>query len=100
MTVLTSERSKRQLRRPRPVTITPAPATTPVPPVVAAFRRPDETLCHGRCGKPLSFQGVRGLIEADFYCLACLHHVTILLGALQAIPMGSALLLGGLYNSR
>ncbi len=91
MTVLTSERSKRQLRRPRPVTITPAPATAPVPPVVAAFRRPDDTLCHGRCGKPLSFQGVRGLIEADFYCLVCLTHVTIPLGVLQAIPMGSAL---------
>src|SRR5437879_12003553 len=88
MTVLTSERSKRQLRRPRPVTITPAPATAPVPPVVTAFRRPDDTLCHGRCGKPLSFQGVRGLIEADFYCLVGLVHVAIPLGVGQVIPAG------------
>jgi len=90
MTVLTSERPKRQLRRHRPVTIAPEPSTSPVPPVVAAFRRPDDTLCHGRCGKPLSFQGVRGLIEADFYCLTCLSHVTIPLGVLQTIPVATA----------
>jgi len=97
MTVLTTERSKRQGRRQRAVTIaaapatTPAPATAPPPPVVAAFRRPDDTVCHGRCGKPLSFQGVRGLIEADFYCLACLTHVTIPVGVLRTIPVGGAL---------
>ena len=92
MTVLTTERSKR-LRRPRAVAITPAPApaTEPAPPVVAAFRRPDDTVCHGRCGKPLSFQGVRGLIEADFYCLACLTHVTIPVGVLRTIQVGGAL---------
>jgi len=90
MTVLTTERSKRQVRRPRAVTITPAPATAPPPPVVAAFRRPDDTVCHGRCGKPLSFQGVRGLIEADFYCLACLTHVTIPVGVLRTIPVGAS----------
>ena len=90
MTVMTSERSKRQVRRPRPATIAPAPSTSPAPTVVAAFRRPDDTVYHGRCRKPLSFQGVRGLIEADFYCLSCLTHVTIPIGVLQTIPVGSA----------
>jgi len=90
MTILTSERPKRQLRRPRPVTIAPMPPTSPAPIMSAAFRRPDDTVCHGRCGKPLSLQGVRGLIEADFYCLACLTHVTIPLGVLEAIPIGTA----------
>ena len=91
MTVLISERPKRQLRRPRPVTIAPVAPTSPAPMIVTAFRRPDDTVCHGRCGKPLSLQGVRGLIEADFYCYACLTHVTIPLGVLQTIPVSSAL---------
>ncbi len=87
MPVLISERSKRQTPRPRAVTMPPAPAPSPAPPVVVAFRRADDTVCHGRCGKPLSLQGVRGLIEADFYCYSCLTHVTLPLGVLQAMPI-------------
>ena len=90
--MLTSERSKRHSPRPRAVSIAPvAPPPSPAPPMVAAFRRPDDTICHGRCRQPLSLQGVRGLLEADFYCYVCLTHVTIPLGVLKTIRVSSAL---------
>ncbi len=63
-----------------------SPAAMPSPAPVAAFRRQDNTVCHGRCGRPLSLQGVRGLIEADFYCYACLMHVTLPLVVLDRLP--------------
>jgi hypothetical protein len=59
----------------------------PPPRVVAVFRRADDAVCHSRCGRPLGFQGVRGLIEADFYCYACLTHVTIPVAVLEAMPV-------------
>ncbi|MBI3635337.1 MAG: hypothetical protein HY216_03825 [Candidatus Rokubacteria bacterium] len=59
----------------------------PATPPVAAFRRDDNTVCHGRCGRPLSLQGVRGLLEADFYCYACLAHVTLPLVVLDSLPV-------------
>jgi hypothetical protein len=59
------------------------------PKVVAVFRRADDTMCHTRCGRPLAFHGVRGLLEADFYCYACLTHVTIPLPVLDTVPVES-----------
>ncbi len=78
-------RAKRQSRRPRghaPV----ARDAEPLPRVVAVFRRSDDTVCHTRCGQPLTLQGVRALLEADFYCYRCLTHVTIPLAVLDALP--------------
>lgn len=78
-------RAKRQSRRSRghaPV----ARAAEPLPQVVAVFRRSDGTVCHARCGQPLTLQGVRGLLEADFYCYRCLAHVTIPLAVLDTLP--------------
>jgi len=91
-TTVTPERPKRRIRRPRPLmSVTPVASEPTTPPVsVAAFRRPDDTVCHGRCGRPLSLQGVRGLLEADFYCYVCLSHVTIPLGVLRAMPVATA----------
>jgi hypothetical protein len=83
-TVTTTERAKRP-RRPR-TDHAPRPAPS-APPVVAVVRRPDDTLCHARCGQPLAFQGVRALLEADFYCYRCLTHVSMPLAALDALPV-------------
>ena len=60
------------------------------PRVVAMFRLADDTVCHTRCGRPLTFQGVRGLLEADFYCYACVTHVTIPLAVLPTLPVANA----------
>lgn len=59
------------------------------PRVVAVFRLVDDTLCHTRCGRPLAFHGVRGLIEADFYCYTCLTHVTIPVAVLHTLPVAA-----------
>lgn len=75
----------RRTRRPRRHAA-PSPASVPL--AVTAFRRDDNTVCHGRCGRPLSLQGVRGLLEADFYCYACLAHVTLPLVVLGSLPLG------------
>lgn len=57
------------------------------PRVVSVYRRGD-VVCHARCGRPLTLHGVRGLIEADFYCYVCLSHVTLPLVVLDSVPMG------------
>lgn len=57
------------------------------PKAVATFRTADDTLVHTRCGRPLAFQGVRLLVEADFYCYACLIHVTIPVALLHTLPV-------------
>src|SRR5262245_33610449 len=58
----------------------------PAPRMSAVYRRGD-TVCHARCGRPLALQGVRGLIEADFYCYTCLTHVTIPIAVLDDVPV-------------
>lgn len=77
-------------RRPKSPAITDrsVPTTTvePAPRMSAVYRRGDD-MCHARCGRPLALQGVRGHIEADFYCYACLIHVTIPLAVLDAVPV-------------
>jgi hypothetical protein len=55
--------------------------------VVAVFRRADDTICHTRCGRQLALQGVRGLLEADFYCYTCLTHVSLPLSLLEELPI-------------
>ena len=61
-------------------------AHEPPPRMVAVYRRGD-TVCHARCGRPLALQGVRGLIEADFYCYSCLTHVTLPIAVLDSVPV-------------
>ena len=57
------------------------------PRIVAVYRRPDNTLCHARCGRQLILQGVRGQEEADFYCYTCLTHVSLLVSMLDEVPV-------------
>jgi hypothetical protein len=64
-------------------------AHEPPPRMVSVYRRGD-SVCHARCGRPLALHGVRGLIEADFYCYSCLSHVTLPLVVLDAVPVESA----------
>lgn len=83
-----NERTKRQPRQPRhaePAASDPEPR----PRIMTVFRRADDTVCHARCGRPLSLQGVRGLLEADFYCLSCLMHVSLPVAGLDTLPMAS-----------
>jgi len=67
--------------------ITPRERPEESPRVVAVFRRPDDTICHARCGRQLALQGVRGLIEADFYCYTCLTHVSLPVTVLDELPI-------------
>lgn len=57
------------------------------PRIVAVFRRPDDTICHARCGRQLAWQGVRVLLEADFYCYTCLTHVSLPVSVLEELPV-------------
>lgn len=43
---------------------------------------------HTRCDRELTFVGVRGGIEIDFYCLNCREHVTLTEFALSRVPVG------------
>lgn len=58
---------------------------TVAPRVVTVYRDDDDMVCHGRCRRPLSLHGIRGLLEADFYCYTCLSHVTIPLTVLRNV---------------
>jgi hypothetical protein len=66
---------------------TPTERPDPSPRVVAVFRRADDTICHSRCGRQLALQGVRGLMEADFYCYTCLTHVSLPVSLLEELPI-------------
>jgi hypothetical protein len=76
----------RQNRNEVPVT-PPSDKPEESPRVVAVFRRPDDTICHDRCGRQLALQGVRGLVEADFYCYTCLAHVSLPVSVLDELPI-------------
>jgi hypothetical protein len=56
--------------------------------IVIVYMQPDGTICHSRCRQALEYHGIRGGLEADFYCLRCLEHVTLPLNVLPRIPMG------------
>ena len=60
------------------------------PPMSTVFRGDDGMLHHTRCGSVLAFQGWRGGIELDFYCVACPAHVTVPDVAVTRIPVVSA----------
>ncbi|MBI2204219.1 MAG: hypothetical protein HYU41_10260 [Candidatus Rokubacteria bacterium] len=45
-------------------------------------------LHHARCARELTFVGVRGGIEIDFYCLNCREHVTLTEFAMSRVPVG------------
>ena len=45
-------------------------------------------LYHARCDRQLSFTGMRGGIELDFYCLHCREHITFPEAAITRIPVG------------
>ena len=79
---LTTHRRRRHGRRGE------AFASYPEPRVASVFRRDDDTVCHGRCRRPLTLQGIRGLLEADFYCYTCLAHVTVPLMVLRTMLLG------------
>jgi hypothetical protein len=63
-----------------------ATAKAAVPPSRSVFRH-GETMYHARCKSPLALQGIRAMLEADFYCFTCLSHVTIPLAALDLVPV-------------
>jgi hypothetical protein len=65
-------------------------ASDPAPRVASVFRRDDDFLCHGRCRQPLTLQGIRGLLEADFYCTTCVAHVTVPLTVLRRVLLGES----------
>jgi hypothetical protein len=67
--------------------VTPPERPDPSPRVVAVFRRADDSICHTRCGRQLALQGVRGLVEADFYCYSCLTHVSLPVSLLEELPI-------------
>jgi hypothetical protein len=58
-------------------------------------RTPDGDMQHTRCGTVLTFRGARQAMEVDFYCGACLEHVTLTLSALarvaEALPAPAVL---------
>jgi hypothetical protein len=56
------------------------------PAIVTVFMEPSGTICHSRCRQPLDYQGTRGRLEVDFYCLRCVEHVSLPLHVLSRIP--------------
>jgi hypothetical protein len=56
------------------------------PAIVTVFVEPSGTICHSRCRQPLEYQGTRGQLEVDFYCLRCVEHVSLPLRVLPRIP--------------
>jgi hypothetical protein len=59
------------------------------PAIVTVFMEPSGTICHSRCQQPLEYQGTRGRLEVDFYCLRCVEHVSLPLHVLPRIPKAS-----------
>jgi hypothetical protein len=56
------------------------------PAIVTVFVEPSGAICHSRCRQPLEYQGTRGRLEVDFYCLRCVEHVSLPLRVLPRIP--------------
>lgn len=60
-----------------------------MPRIVSVYRGPvGGELRHSRCERELTFIGVRGGIEIDFYCLVCREHITLPEAALARVPVG------------
>jgi hypothetical protein len=78
--------------------ITPIERPEESPRVVTVFRRPDGTICHARCARQLVLQGLRGLVEADFYCYTCLTHVSLPVSVLEELPLERPGALAGTFD--
>ena len=62
-----------------------------MPRIVSVYRSAvSGELHHARCARGLSFIGVRGGIEIDFYCLGCREHITLPEAALARVPVGQS----------
>jgi hypothetical protein len=60
-----------------------------MPRIVSVYRSVTSgELHHSRCEQTLSFIGMRGGIELDFYCLTCREHITLPDNALPRVPVG------------
>jgi hypothetical protein len=67
---------------------TPVSART-MPRIVTVYRgAASGEFRHSRCDRELTFVGVRGGIEIDFYCLTCREHITLTEAALARVPVG------------
>jgi hypothetical protein len=75
-------RSRRLPRGPEPET-----GQIDNPTIVTVFMKPSGTIYHTRCRQPLAYQGMRGRIEVDFYCLRCIEHVSLPIIVIPRIPM-------------
>lgn len=81
-------RSADRLRRPTRRRRGPEPEASALdnPAIVTVFMEPSGTICHSRCRQPLDYQGTRGRLEVDFFCLRCVEHVSLPLHVLSRIP--------------
>jgi hypothetical protein len=59
------------------------------PPVTTVFLGEQGELRHARCREQMAFQGTRGGLEIDYYCLACHEHVTLSAYALSRVTVGA-----------
>lgn len=60
-------------------------------PIEMVFVSPDGDLHHAWCHQPLEYQGRRGALEVDFYCLRCIEHVSLPEFVLPRIPVRALL---------
>ena len=86
-----STRPRRTANRlPRPAGrrrgVEPEASALDTPAIVTVFLEPSGAICHARCREPLTYQGTRGRLEVDFYCLRCVEHVSLPLHVLPRIP--------------
>ena len=60
-----------------------------MPRIVSVYRGPVAgQIHHARCDRELSFVGMRGGIELDFYCLGCREHISLPEAAIVRVPIG------------
>jgi hypothetical protein len=75
---------------PREEVVAP-PSPRSMPRIVSVYRSAvTGEVHHARCARELSFIGIRGGIEVDFYCLPCREHLTLPGAALARVPVGQA----------
>ena len=73
---------------PREEVVAP-PSSRSMPRIVSVYRSAvTGEVHHARCATELSFIGIRGGIEVDFYCMSCREHITLPGAALARVPIG------------
>jgi hypothetical protein len=60
-------------------------------PIEMVFVSPEGDLHHAWCHQPLEYQGRRGALEVDFYCVRCIEHVSLPEFVLPRIPVRALL---------